>query len=202
MYLKFVEDGVVEFSDSESEDLILLLIQIYELAWQLKDFTEANFAIDMIIDEILDDEETPNLQQIRQAYESLSLPSDCHLKRLMVDFQIHDPRDMSLLQYTFQDEHNDKTVLEFLQDVAVGYRVIARAKGERGKVGEANDVFGKKPGDRDICYYYHKHDPDHQNLECHGVGSKGVCEDSEEVREDGEEVEEESEESGQEDEEP
>lgn len=200
LYKTFVEDGFVDCNDSD--DVVLFLIRIYELALQLKDFTEANSAIDMIIDNIKGDEDAPNLQHIRQVYESPSLPGDCHLKQLLVDFQIHDPRDMLFLEYMYEDGHNDRSVLEFLQDVAVEYQAIAGGKGDRGKVGEANDIFGNKPGDRDICYHYHKHDLDHKNLKCPGVGSKEADEDSAEARDVSEEVDEESEDSGESDEEP
>jgi hypothetical protein len=97
----------------------------------------------------------------------------------------------------------------FLKNVTWAYEDIAERKGERGKAGEANDAFRNKPGDRDICHDYHQHDSDHQNLECHGVGSKELDEDIEEARraseemgEGSEEVGEGSEDSGEESEEP
>lgn len=94
------------------------------------------------------------------------------------------------------DEHDDG-ISVFLKNVAWEYKAIAERKGERGKAGEANDVFRNKPGDRDICHDYHKHDSDHQNLECHGVGSKEADEDIEEARRVSEEMREGSEEVGE-----
>lgn len=190
MYKRFVEAGDIDIIDKE--DTLPFLIQIHALAWQLEDYTAANTSIDKIIDAILEEHTSPNLDHILQEYESASLAFGCPLKRLMVDFQIHDPRSMSFLYF---DDDNPENLIDFFQDVILEYRGLTLRKGNRGRFGKANDIFGNKPGDRDVCHHYHKHDKDHKDTECCEVSSE---EEGEESEEDSEEVEQESEESGQE----
>lgn len=205
MYKRFVEAGIVD--PDEPKDLITSLIRIYELAWQLEDFTASNSCIDRIIPAIQNDAKAPSVEHVAQVFGPLSLYHS-QLRDLLVDFQIHDPRSMEVMNYIAGEGDDDEAVFVFLKNVTWEYEAIAERKGERGKAGEANDAFRNKPGDRDICHYYHQHNSDHQNLECYGVGSKGADEDieearrvSEEMREGSEEVGEGSEEMGEESEE-
>lgn len=165
MYKRFVEEGDVDVVDPE--DLLTFLIQIHTFAWHLQDYTAANSSIDMIIDAIPDEETAPSLEHIKQVYEPVSLLAyGCPLKRVMVDFQIHDPRSMPCLDY---EDDEPETFFNFLLDVVVGYQVLTGTKGDRGEFGEANDIFGNKPENRDICDQYHKHDEDHKRTECPGA---------------------------------
>lgn len=84
----------------------------------------------------------------------------------MVDFLIHNPRSMSFLELANDD---DGTVLDFPQNVIMEYQILTQTQAERGKFEEANDIFGNKPGDKDICHHYHKHDKDHRDPECRGA---------------------------------
>lgn len=197
MYKRCVEEGDVDNVDPE--DLLPFLIQIHTIAWQLQDCTAANSSLDMIIDAILDEETAPNLEHIKQVYEPVNLMAhDSRLKRVMVDFQIHDPRSMSSLDY---DDDDHEILVDFLQDVVLEYRLLTLTKGERGKFGEANDVFADKPGSRDICDHYHEHDNGHKDTECRGTrlgqGSELSRQGSEEPGQEMEEPEQEDEDSPQ-----
>jgi hypothetical protein len=64
MYEKFVEAGIVD--PDEPEDLITNLIRIYELAWQLEDFTASNSCIDKIIPAIQNDAKAPSAEHVAQ----------------------------------------------------------------------------------------------------------------------------------------
>lgn len=166
MYKRFVGEGDVDVVDPE--DLLTFLIQIHTFAWHLQDYTAANSSIDMIIDAIQNEETAPKLEHIKQVYEPVSLLAyGCPLKRVMVDFQIHDTRSMSCPDYD-DDEH--EISINFLLDVVVGYQVLTETEGDRGKFGEANDIFRNKPGNREICDQYHKHDDEnHKRTECPGA---------------------------------
>jgi len=106
MYERLFEEGDVVIV--HPEDVLPSLIQIHELAWQLKDYTAANTSIDLIIKAILREDTAPDLDHIQQVYESDNLVGDCPLKKLMVDFHIHDPRSMSF--FDKNDDH-DETLL-------------------------------------------------------------------------------------------
>lgn len=100
----------------------------------------------------------------------------------MVDFLIHDPRRMSFLCPVDED---DGSALGYLEDVVLEYQDLTRTKGSRGRVGKANGVFRNRPGDRDICHHYHKHDEDHKDTECRdarlGQGSEKSEQDNDEL---------------------
>lgn len=112
------------------------------------------------------------------------------LKRVMVDFLIRDPRRMSFLCPVDED---DGSALGYLHDVALEYQDLTRTKGSRGRAGKANNIFRNRPGDRDICHHYHKHDEDHKDTECREAR---LSQGSEELGEDGKEAEQDSKELG------
>jgi hypothetical protein len=88
--------------------------------------------------------------------------------RLMVGFQIHEPRDRvtTYLNGCTDDDH--EILVDFLADVCVEYRILTRTKQERGSAGEADDIFGNRPSTRETCHY-HVHDQDHRDVTCRGV---------------------------------
>ena len=188
MYQKFVESGAIDTVDQE--DRLSFLIQIHIFAWKFRDYTAANAFIDLIIKVISIRENAPDLEHIRQVYEFPALTHGSPLKRVMVDFLIHDPRRMSWLAPVDED---DGTALSYLQDVVLEYQVLAQAEGSRGRAGKANDIFGNRPRDRDICHDYHKHDKDHKDTECREASLR---QGSEELSEDRKEAEQESGELG------
>lgn len=185
MYQKFVESGAIDTVDQE--DRLSFLIQIHIFAWKFRDYTAANASIDLIIKVISIRENAPDLEHIRQVYEFPALTHGSPLKRVMVDFLIHDPRRMSWLAPVDED---DGTALSYLQDVVLEYQVLTAREGRRGRAGKANDIFGNRPRDRDICHDYHKHDEDHKGTGCREVklrqGSEELGEDSKEAEQDGE----------------
>lgn len=203
MYKRFVEEGDVDVVDPE--DLLSFLIQIHTFAWHLEDYTAANSSIDMIIDAIQNEETAPNLEHIKQVYEPVSLLAyGCPLRRVMVDFYIHDPRSMSCPDH---DDNEPEIFINFLLDIIVGYQLLTDTEGDRGKFGEANDIFRNKPGNRDICDQYHEHDDEgHKRTDCPGARSSHESELSgRESEESGQEMEDsgqEGEDLSQESEEP
>lgn len=190
MYQKFVEVGAIDTVDQE--DRLSFLIQIHIFAWKFQDYTAANASIDWIIKVISIRENAPDLEHIRQVYKFPALAYRSPLKRLMVDFLIHDPRRMSFLAPIDED---DGTALGFLQDVVLEYQDLTQTEGSRGRAGKANDMFSDRPGDRDICHNYHKHDDDHKDTECRGASLR---QESEELGEDSKEAEQEGKGAGQE----
>jgi hypothetical protein len=184
------------------------LIPLYALAWQFEDYTAANFFMDMIIPEMIGDEHEPDPHHIAYMYQSVkpAADGDCPLRRLLVDFQIHQPRSMHELPFTSCNSERHAHLIEFLQDVIEEYRSLTLTTEDTGphrpRRQSNTATFSKlRPEIRGICYY-HKHDDDH--LECQTRETSLSEEDEEaededeEAGEDSEEVEQESEETGQE----
>lgn len=167
-YKTLVETGEVHpvLVDPHSPVPVLSdLIIVYAFAWQLEDYTAANFFIDPIISEMTQDPCEPEPYNIAWIYASVKPAGDCPLRRLLVDLQVYDPRQMHQIPFTSYRGSRPGALIEYLQDVVQELELLIRAEGS-GAAGETNDVSTfprQKPTSRGPCHY-HKHDEDH--LEC------------------------------------
>lgn len=202
VYQEYVESGELNLFDKDDPDphTVYLddLIPIYALAWQLEDYTAANFIMDLIVQKTTRDVHEPVPYNIAKAYKSIGPAVWCPLKRLMIDFQVHDSRLMHEWPYTSSGNKDDAALVDFFQDVMEEYRSLTRMKRGRGEFCETDNIvtFSKhKPQESNPCHN-HVHNEDH--LECTTREVILVQEDkeAEEDNEEDEEDEEDDEEVG------
>jgi len=203
LYKQYVESGKFDEFDTIDKEfpgaLLSDLIHLHALAWQFEDYTAANFFMDMIIPEMAGDEHEPDPHHIAWVYLSVkpAVDGDCPLRRLLVDFQIHQPRLIHELPFTSCDSERHAYLIEFLQDVIEEYRSLTLTTEDTGPSrprGQSNTVMFSKlrPEIRGPCYY-HKHDDDH--LKCQ-TRETSLSEEDEEAEDDDEDAELEDEEVG------
>jgi hypothetical protein len=108
---------------------------------------------------------TPDLDDIIEIYCFWGLDYDCPLKRLLVDYQIHEPDDLMAGAFTERREREYEEIIKFLQDVALGFQRLARTNQPRGSYLGDDDLFEQRVSTRDKCRY-HEHDEDHPESDC------------------------------------
>lgn len=126
------------------------LIRLYVVAYKLRDFTIANLAINDILDLSSLIGLLPNKTEISYVWEAIRRTKS-PLKRLFVDYQIHEAGRLSL---KFKE---GEVPLRYLVDIAMGYSSLAEAKGPRGEAERDDDIFKVKCSSRPKCHY-HLHD--------------------------------------------
>jgi hypothetical protein len=79
---------------------------------------------------------------------------DHPLKRLFVDYQIHEaPRD------SLEFEEYERIPFDYLNDVVLKYWDLAEEDQKRRRDGRDDEIFGVACSERGKCYY-HQHDED------------------------------------------
>lgn len=170
-YLRFLSTGKLDLA-ADDDDRLFPLLRLYVLADELCDFTIANLIMNEIMRAADEFKHTPSEKEIWYVWKFIE--KDGHpLRRLFVDYQIHEADDDNLL---FGEP--DDNLFEYLKDVALGYS-IAKLKGKRGEFGRADDIFVVKCSSRPYCYY-HQHDKkDKYHLSCEERGLSGGAGDDE-----------------------
>jgi hypothetical protein len=183
-YMRFVETGSLDMAADDKDDPFFPLLRLYVLADHLSDFTIANRIINRIMKVSKDSSHTPSKKEIWFVWEMIEDFED-PLRRLFVDYQIHEAPKDSLL---FEDyEH---IPFDYLNDVVLMYWDLAKDETDRRQA-ERDDEPDDEPDDerdydifevkclrRSKCHY-HRHDMDSFHLSCEELGLLRDAEDSE-----------------------
>jgi len=175
IYVEFFKSGDVAIPTDENT--WVFLTRFWALCYQLGDFTAANRTMDAILDETKEKNITPDLNDVIEIYAFRGLHIDCPLKRLIVDFQIHEPDDLLTEPFNERPDRHYEVFIDFLQDVALEFRSLARSNQPRGRFLGDDDLFKQRVSTRDKCRY-HEHDDDHPESDC---TERSSGEDSEEA---------------------
>jgi hypothetical protein len=161
-YMQYVEIGRADLA-VDGNDPLFPLLRLYVLADQLCDFTIANFIMNDIIQTSDEYNHTPSKKEIWFVWTMIG-ESTHPLKRLFVDYQIHQAPTESLVF-----DEMDNIPFEYLNDVVFEYSTLSRQKGWRGQAERSDDMFGIKCSERPECHY-HQHNKDVNHPSCRELG--------------------------------
>lgn len=161
-YLRYINTGSPNLAADDADPLFPLL-RLYLLADELYDFTMANFVMNDIIRTSDEFKHTPSKKEVWFVWTMIE-EYDHPLKRLFVDYQVHEaPRD-SLI---FDEIKN--IPFEYLNDVVLKFSDLAEQEEERRKVDGEDAIFGVKCSERPDCHY-HQHGKDVNHPSCEELG--------------------------------
>lgn len=161
-YLRYVNTGNPD-SAADDNDPLFPLLRLYVLADQLRDSTIANFVMSDIIRASDKFDHTPSKKEIWFVWTMIE-EYDHPLKRLFVDYQIHEaPRDSLIF------DEIENIPFEYLNDVVLEFWDLAKQEEERRRVDGHDAIFGVKCSERPGCHY-HQHDVDENHLSCEELG--------------------------------
>lgn len=157
-YKSCVDAGEIVLPEDEHNSFAPL-IRLYVVAYRLCDFTIANLAIEDIMRLSNKLDILPNNTEISNVWEALRRTQN-PLKRLFVDYQIHEAGRRSL---KFKE---GDVPFRYLVDVAMKYAALVEAKGPRGEAEQDDDVFKVKCSSRPRCHYHLHDDKDGFHAPC------------------------------------
>jgi hypothetical protein len=162
-YVRFVETESLDMPSDDDVDPLFPMLRLYVLADELGDFSLANLIINDVMKVSDRLNHAPSKKEIWFVWRTIE-EFDHPLKRLFVDYQIHEAARSGLI---FQDyEH---IPFDYLNDVVLKYWDLAELEAERRREGRDDVSFGVACSGRGLCYY-HQHDEDSYHLSCEELG--------------------------------
>jgi hypothetical protein len=162
VYVRWVETENLDIP-ADDDDPLFPLLRLYVLADELGDYSFANILINDVMQVSRQLEHTPSKKEIWFVWEMIE-EYDHPLKRLFVDYQIHEAARESLIF-----EEYEHISFDYLNDVALKYWDLAEQERERRQAGRDDVVFGVKCSGRGMCYY-HQHGIDRNHPSCAELG--------------------------------
>jgi hypothetical protein len=152
-YKRFVETGSLDMPSDDVYNRFFPRLRLYVLADQLGDIALADRIINDIIQISDEFDHAPSKKEIWFVWLRIH-EFDHPLKRLFVDYQIHEGTRESLLF-----KQNEHIPFDYLNAVVLTYWDLVRREEKRRVDGGDDEIFGVECSERGRCYY-HQHGED------------------------------------------